>query len=136
MDNNNNSRSIKQNGVSGGGVSNNSSNSKQRKPSEASSSDNSSSEQGFFRKAIPVMPRPLAVICCFINILLPGLGTFISSFSVFLCAKHNYDTNLKAFLVNFLAFFLQLCSAIIIFGWIWSIKYGLLFIQLSSIPFI
>lgn len=27
---------------------------------------------------------------------------------------------------------LQLCSAIVIFGWVWSIKYGLLFIHLSG----
>jgi hypothetical protein len=92
----------------------------------------SGSEHGFFRKAMPVMPKPLAIICCLFNILFPGLGTLISSLSVFVCASHGYDTNLKAFLVNFLAFLLQLCSAIIIFGWIWSIKYGLLFIQLAS----
>jgi hypothetical protein len=92
----------------------------------------SGSEHGFFRKAMPVMPKPLAIACCLLNILFPGLGTLISSVSVFVCATHGYDTNVKAFLVNFLAFLLQLCSAIIIFGWIWSIKYGLLFIQLAS----
>ena len=96
------------------------------------SNESLTSEQGFFRKALPVMPKPLAVVCCVFNILFPGLGTFISSLSVFFCATHGYDTNMKAFLVNFLAFVMQLCSAIIIFGWIWSIKYGLLFIQLSS----
>lgn len=31
-------------------------------------------ETGFFRKAIPVMPKPLAIICCLLNIIFPGLG--------------------------------------------------------------
>lgn len=31
---------------------------------------------GFFRKAIPIMPKPLAVLCCIFNIFFPGLGIF------------------------------------------------------------
>lgn len=30
---------------------------------------------GFFRKAIPIMPKPLAIICCLFNIIVPGFGT-------------------------------------------------------------
>jgi hypothetical protein len=45
----------------------------------ASKTNNSKIEEtenkpGFFRKAIPVMPKPLAIICCLLNILVPGLG--------------------------------------------------------------
>jgi hypothetical protein len=31
-----------------------------------------------------------------------------------------------------MAFILQMSSAIIIFGWIWSIKYGVTFVHLAS----
>lgn len=102
----------------------------------------------FFHKAIPIMPKYLAIICCILNIVIPGLGniqnnekilncsknkgTLISSFSIFCCAKHKCETNLKAFLINFFAFILQLCSAVILIGWVWSIKYGILFVHLSS----
>ena len=34
----------------------------------------SGNKPGFFRKAIPVMPKPLAILCCLLNILIPGLG--------------------------------------------------------------
>ena len=30
--------------------------------------------KGFFMKAIPIMPKPLAIICLLLNILIPGLG--------------------------------------------------------------
>jgi hypothetical protein len=30
--------------------------------------------KGFFMKAIPIMPKPLAIICLLFNILIPGLG--------------------------------------------------------------
>jgi hypothetical protein len=29
---------------------------------------------GFFRKAIPIMPTPLAIFCMVLNIILPGIG--------------------------------------------------------------
>ena len=32
--------------------------------------------KGFFRKAIPLMPQSLAIMCCIFNILFPGLGKF------------------------------------------------------------
>jgi hypothetical protein len=87
---------------------------------------------GFFRRAMPTMPMPLAVVCCLLNIITPGFGTLLAAFSVFCCARHKCDTNLKAFFTNVLAFFLQLLSALVIFGWVWSIRYGLMFIHMSS----
>ena len=32
--------------------------------------------KGFFRKAIPLMPQSLAIMCCIFNILFPSLGKF------------------------------------------------------------
>ncbi|CAF0771115.1 unnamed protein product [Brachionus calyciflorus] len=103
-----------------------------QKKSQRPESNDDVVKSGFFRRAIPIMPKYLAILCCILNILFPGLGTFISSFTIFCCASHKCDTNLKAFLTNFLAFILQLCSAIILIGWVWSIKYGLLFVHLSD----
>lgn len=34
----------------------------------------------FFHKAIPIMPKYLAVICCILNIFIPGLGNIINNF--------------------------------------------------------
>ncbi|KAL6734545.1 hypothetical protein Aduo_005073 [Ancylostoma duodenale] len=31
-------------------------------------------QQGRFRRAIPCMPLPLAGVCCFFNVFIPGLG--------------------------------------------------------------
>ena len=95
--------------------------------------DDLDTKQGCFRRAIPTMPKPMAIICCVMNILLPGTGTLVAAFSVICCdTKHGYSNNIFAFLMNLCAFILQFCSCIIIFGWIWSIKYGLLFVRLTS----
>lgn len=40
--------------------------------------DNKKGIQGFFHKAIPIMPKPLAITCCFLNIFVPGLGKTFS----------------------------------------------------------
>jgi uncharacterized membrane protein len=88
----------------------------------------------FFLKAIPTMPKVFAIFCCILNIFLPGFGTFLSLFSI-ICSSstHQYDKNYKACLINILASILQLSSSIVIFGWIWSIRHGIMFIHLSSI---
>jgi hypothetical protein len=39
--------------------------------------DDENKLKGFFMKAIPIMPKPLAIICLFFNILIPGLGMLI-----------------------------------------------------------
>lgn len=44
-----------------------------RKKSE-DEEDNLKSRCGFFRKAIPIMPKSLAIACCIMNIVFPGLG--------------------------------------------------------------
>ena len=115
---------------------NNSSNTKsaakQSEHMEHSSSSQYHGKKNFFTKAVPTMPRPLAILCLILNIVLPGLGTLVSSFAVVFGASHSYDSMTRAFFVNLLAFALQLGSAIIILGWVWSIKYGFLFVQLSG----
>ncbi|XP_064622949.1 protein stum homolog isoform X2 [Lineus longissimus] len=87
-------------------------------------------KHGPLHNAIPVMPLPLAIVCCLLNIGCPGLGTLISSFTVFCGASTRITKRSHAFLLNLLAAFLQMLSFIIIVGWIWSILWGMTFIQL------
>ena len=43
---------------------------------DESSHEENSKTGGFFRKAIPIMPKPLAILCCLFNIFIPGFGKF------------------------------------------------------------
>lgn len=129
-------------GAASSSINNNNNNSRQTDLNEkynqqTSKQTKTNQNQGFFRDAVPTMPKPLATICLILNIFVPGSGTLLAGLSVFFCATHQYENkNVKAFLINFLAFLLQFCSAVIIFGWIWSIKYGLLFIRLAGKKFL
>ncbi|KAK6736762.1 hypothetical protein RB195_019451 [Necator americanus] len=89
-------------------------------------------QQGRFRRAIPCMPLALAGICCFFNVFVPGLGTSISAFSVWCCSDPRCETKLNSFCTNLLAAFLQLITCPIIVGFIWSIIWGVLFIQIAQ----
>jgi hypothetical protein len=60
------------------------------------------------------------------------VGTLLSAFTVFCCGKHGYDKNIVAFLYNLLAALLQSATIFLLLGWIWSVRWGILFIQLSG----
>jgi hypothetical protein len=60
------------------------------------------------------------------------LGTLISAFAVFCCGKHDYEKNIVAFFYNLLAAILQSATIFLLVGWIWSIRWGILFVQLSG----
>jgi uncharacterized membrane protein len=45
-----------------------------------------------FRNVIPVMPLWCAVLLCVLNILIPGLGTIVSGFTVLCCANAGDST--------------------------------------------
>jgi hypothetical protein len=59
-------------------------------------------------------------------------GTLISAFAVFCCGKHDYEKNIVACLYNLLAAILQSATIFLLVGWIWSVRWGILFIQLSG----
>ncbi|CAP27275.2 Protein CBG07077 [Caenorhabditis briggsae] len=65
---------------------------------------------GFFRAEIPIMPLTLAVFCCFLNMVVPGTGTFLSG-------------------ISFLLFPLLI-------GFVWSVIWGIMFIQIARNWFI
>ncbi|KAI0981266.1 hypothetical protein GJ496_009533 [Pomphorhynchus laevis] len=86
-----------------------------------------------FSDAIPVMPIHVAAILCILNIILPGSGTLLSSVLVFgNRVKHHHKTNFVAFVYNLIAGLIQLATAIILLGWIWSIIWGLMFLRLAA----
>ncbi|CAI4229205.1 unnamed protein product [Auanema sp. JU1783] len=87
--------------------------------------------QGRFRRAIPCMPMPLAGFCCLCNVFVPGLGTFLSALSVLCCADRRTETKLGSLGINCLAAFLQLLTAPLIVGIVWSVIWGVLFIQIA-----
>ncbi|TMS35257.1 hypothetical protein L596_002696 [Steinernema carpocapsae] len=90
-------------------------------------------EHGFFRRAVPCMPMALAGFCCFLNILLPGSGTLVSSFSVFCCGASYESEKSKChvFSTNILAAFLQFLLFPMVIGCVWSIIWGVTFVQLA-----
>lgn len=59
-------------------------------------------------------------------------GTIISAFTVFCGCPTKIEKRMNAFLLNILAGFLQMVTFIIIVGWIWSILWGMNFVQLAS----
>ncbi|KAM8826463.1 protein stum homolog [Synchiropus splendidus] len=92
-------------------------------------------KKGPLRAAIPTMPFPLAVICLFLNTFIPGLGTFISAFSVLCGARSELISERGVccvFWLNVAAALIQILTAIIMVGWIMSIFWGMDMVILAS----
>jgi len=86
-------------------------------------------KHGYFRQAVPTMPVALAVVLCVVNVILPGVGTLVSAFTVLCGCKHGCQTTREACVRNVLAGVLQIATIIIMVGWIWSIFWGVTFIN-------
>lgn len=88
-------------------------------------------KHGPLYNAIPRMHPAVAIVLCLLNIGAPGIGTLISSFTVFCGAKTKISKRRNAFLLNLLAAFLQMVTFLVIVGWIWSILWGMNFVQIA-----
>ncbi|TMS12051.1 protein stum homolog [Larimichthys crocea] len=85
-------------------------------------------KKGPLRAAIPTMPFPMAVICLFLNTFIPGLGTFISAFTVLCGARSELISERGVccvFWLNVAAALIQILTAVIMVGWIMSIFWGM-----------
>ncbi|XP_072536344.1 protein stum homolog isoform X1 [Salminus brasiliensis] len=84
-------------------------------------------KKGPLRAAIPYMPFPVAVICLFLNTFVPGLGTFISAFTVLCGARTDLPDRhvCCVFWLNIAAAFIQILTAVVMVGWIMSIFWGM-----------
>ncbi|XP_028253832.1 protein stum homolog isoform X2 [Parambassis ranga] len=92
-------------------------------------------KKGPLRAAIPTMPFPLAVICLFLNTFIPGLGTFISAFTVLCGARSELISERGVccvFWLNVAAALIQILTAVIMVGWIMSIFWGMDMVILAS----
>ncbi|CAK8692728.1 unnamed protein product [Clavelina lepadiformis] len=84
-------------------------------------------KRGTLGSAIPTVPLAYAWICLFCNVFAPGTGTFLMALAALCGAKTNSKkpSRCKDFLLNLVAFLLQLLTALLIVGWIWSIFWGM-----------
>ncbi|XP_060908725.1 protein stum homolog, partial [Labrus mixtus] len=92
-------------------------------------------KKGPLRAAIPTMPFPVAVICLFLNTFIPGLGTFISAFTVLCGARSELISERGVccvFWLNVAAALIQILTAVIMVGWIMSIFWGMDMVILAS----
>ncbi|VDK63963.1 unnamed protein product [Onchocerca ochengi] len=80
-------------------------------------------------EAIPFLPVPVALLCLFFNIIIPGSGTILSGISA-LCIgqpRINFKEGRKliTLFVNFLVGISQFFTITFLFvGWFWSIAWG------------
>uniref|UniRef100_A0A8C5NQ78 Stum, mechanosensory transduction mediator homolog n=3 Tax=Passeriformes TaxID=9126 RepID=A0A8C5NQ78_JUNHY len=91
-------------------------------------------KKGPLRAAIPYMPFPVAVICLFLNTFVPGLGTFVSAFTVLCGARTDLPDRHRCcvFWLNIAAALIQILTAIVMVGWIMSIFWGMDMVILAS----
>ena len=66
---------------------------------------------------IPRLNKVLAVICAFLNLIFPGLGTLVAA-----CAASDTTPKIQLFIA-----LLQFLTSVLIVGWIWAIYWGYLF---------
>lgn len=76
-----------------------------------------------FDKACPVLPLPLAVFCFVLNIV-PGAGTLAAAFLNLCFGLKKFDSACSMFVIEILTAFLQVLTAPLIIGIIWSIRYA------------
>ncbi|XP_023203076.1 protein stum homolog isoform X1 [Xiphophorus maculatus] len=93
-------------------------------------------KKGTLRAAIPTMPFPVAVICLFLNTFIPGLGTFVSAFTVLCGARSELIAERGVccvFWLNVAAALIQILTAVIMVGWIMSIFWGMDMVILARV---
>nr|CAB3266669.1 protein stum homolog [Phallusia mammillata] len=84
-------------------------------------------KKGRMQAAIPFVPSALAWIFLLFNLFLPGVGTIFMGFAALFGARtcSKKPNRCIDFLLNIACAFLQMLTAIVIVGWIWSIYWGM-----------
>merc|ERR550519_1053605 len=85
-------------------------------------------KQSMFQKSAPIMHPIIAFFFGFLN-LVPGLGTFLASFTLICCGRSSFETNMEGLLVGIGTAFLQLVLAPLVIGWFWSLQHGVYFVK-------
>ncbi|XP_070572240.1 protein SPEC3-like [Ptychodera flava] len=83
---------------------------------------------------LPTLHISVAIICCVINIILPGIGSIVAAFAALTCCARADSASSRAAVlcVNFWCGILQLTLSVILVGWVWSIAWGFIFIGMST----
>ena len=76
---------------------------------------------GCCKKAVVKLDRCLAITCLILNIFFPGVGTMVSA-----CGGKDFNSDALIFGI------LQLLTAFLIVGWIWSIVHGVWLVDKAS----
>ncbi|XP_060585097.1 protein SPEC3-like [Ruditapes philippinarum] len=88
------------------------------------------------RVAVPAMPMPLAILCCVLNFLVPGLGTILAGLSVCCCSRNedmSAGSQIGSCCISFGIGLLQLLlTVLLLIGWIWSCVWGVFFLGMSA----
>lgn len=89
------------------------------------------SHHGCFRKSVPSMPMLLAILFCLFNFFVPGVGTLLATFTVLFGCSTEYgkERKMTAFFIGLFIAVVQMLTAIIVLGWVWSIMWGINFIK-------
>lgn len=87
------------------------------------------------KDAIPVLPRPVAIVCLILNIVIPGLGTVISGLIAFFLTRRDMPlmSRTSILFVNCFVGIMQLATIVfLMIGWFWSIAWGCAFVGFSE----
>lgn len=85
--------------------------------------------------AVPILSLRMSVLCLVANISFPGLGTFISAFSVLLCPRNAFmkEKRWQFFGWNIMIGVVQIIGVIyLLTGYFWGIIWGVYMVQLSD----
>ncbi|XP_059140676.1 uncharacterized protein LOC131928623 [Physella acuta] len=93
-------------------------------------------DENFIMNAIPYLPLSLAIICLFLNIVLPGSGTALSGLSILCCGQarisNKSDQIFTTLCANCMVGLAQLFTVtFMLVGWFWSIGWGIQMVSLS-----
>ncbi|KAK7496715.1 hypothetical protein BaRGS_00012122 [Batillaria attramentaria] len=87
------------------------------------------------RLAVPALPMPVAVTCCILNFLIPGLGTFVAGCASMCCGRTEDMSSAQKWgscCISVGIAFLQLLTTVLfLIGWVWSCVWGVAFVGWS-----
>eukprot|EP00123_Amoebidium_parasiticum_P020265 comp4639_c0_seq1/m.826 comp4639_c0_seq1/g.826 ORF comp4639_c0_seq1/g.826 comp4639_c0_seq1/m.826 type:complete len:224 (-) comp4639_c0_seq1:777-1448(-) len=82
-----------------------------------------------FEGIVPVMPYWAAGVLAFVNVLIPGIGTIIAGIMAQCFPNRAHWNPAYTTTLNVVVGILQLFSAVVVIGWLWSIVWSLLLLQ-------
>lgn len=95
----------------------------------------SSNKDMNLRNFIPAMSKPVAVTCLICNIVLPGLGTFISGLTLMCGSQARPPEKTRSSIIwttTYVAGLQFITTFLFLLGWIWSISWGIAFLTISN----